>query len=70
MKLGLSLSGGGIKGVSHIGAIKALEEARSLIIFQGLLQEVLLQHYMLADITQMKFMKYLKNMLNLLNMLI
>ncbi len=27
MKLGLSLSGGGIKGVSHIGAIKALEEA-------------------------------------------
>ncbi len=28
MKLGLSLSGGGIKGVSHIGAIKALEEAR------------------------------------------
>jgi len=28
MKLGLSLSGGGIKGFSHIGAIKALEEAR------------------------------------------
>lgn len=27
MKLGLSLSGGGIKGVCHIGAIKALEEA-------------------------------------------
>lgn len=27
MKLGLSLAGGGIKGVSHIGAIKALEEA-------------------------------------------
>lgn len=27
MKLGLSLSGGGIKGASHIGAIKALEEA-------------------------------------------
>lgn len=27
MKLGLSLSGGGIKGVSHIGVIKALEEA-------------------------------------------
>lgn len=27
MKLGLSLSGGGIKGVSHIGAIKALDEA-------------------------------------------
>ncbi len=27
MKLGLSLSGGGIKGFSHIGAIKALEEA-------------------------------------------
>ena len=26
MKLGLSLSGGGIKGISHIGAIKALEE--------------------------------------------
>lgn len=26
MKLGLSLAGGGIKGVSHIGAIKALEE--------------------------------------------
>ena len=27
MKLGLSLAGGGIRGVSHIGAIKALEEA-------------------------------------------
>ncbi len=27
MKLGLSLAGGGIKGASHIGAIKALEEA-------------------------------------------
>lgn len=27
MKLGLSLAGGGIKGFSHIGAIKALEEA-------------------------------------------
>ena len=27
MKLGLSLAGGGIKGVSHIGSIKALEEA-------------------------------------------
>lgn len=27
MKLGLSLAGGGIKGVAHIGAIKALEEA-------------------------------------------
>ena len=27
MKLGLSLAGGGIKGVSHIGAIKALKEA-------------------------------------------
>jgi NTE family protein len=26
MKLGLSLSGGGIKGAAHIGAIKALEE--------------------------------------------
>ena len=26
MKLGLSLSGGGIKGISHVGAIKALEE--------------------------------------------
>lgn len=28
MKLGLSLAGGGIKGFSHIGAIKALEEAK------------------------------------------
>lgn len=27
MKLGLSLSGGGIKGASHIGGIKALEES-------------------------------------------
>lgn len=27
MQLGLSLAGGGIKGVAHIGAIKALEEA-------------------------------------------
>lgn len=27
MKLGLCLSGGGIKGIAHIGAIKALEEA-------------------------------------------
>lgn len=27
MKLGLCLSGGGVKGFSHIGAIKALEEA-------------------------------------------
>ena len=26
MKLGLCLAGGGIKGVAHIGAIKALEE--------------------------------------------
>ena len=26
MKLGLSLSGGGIKGAAHIGAIKALKE--------------------------------------------
>ena len=26
MKLGLCLSGGGIKGAAHIGAIKALEE--------------------------------------------
>ena len=26
MKLGLCLSGGGIKGVAHVGAIKALEE--------------------------------------------
>ena len=28
MKLGISLSGGGIKGTSHIGALKALEESR------------------------------------------
>lgn len=27
MKLGLCLSGGGIKGAAHIGAIKAFEEA-------------------------------------------
>ena len=27
MKLGLSLSGGGIKGIAHVGAIKALEES-------------------------------------------
>lgn len=27
MKLGLSLAGGGIKGIAHIGAIKALEES-------------------------------------------
>lgn len=27
MKLGLSLAGGGVKGFSHVGAIKALEEA-------------------------------------------
>lgn len=27
MKLGLCLSGGGIKGVAHVGALKALEEA-------------------------------------------
>lgn len=27
MKLGLSLAGGGIKGIAHVGAIKALEEA-------------------------------------------
>ena len=27
MKLGISLAGGGIKGASHIGALKALEEA-------------------------------------------
>lgn len=27
MKLGLSLAGGGIKGMAHIGAIKAIEEA-------------------------------------------
>ena len=26
MKLGLCLAGGGIKGVAHIGVIKALEE--------------------------------------------
>ena len=26
MKLGLSLSGGGVKGSAHIGVIKALEE--------------------------------------------
>lgn len=26
MKIGLVLSGGGIRGVAHIGAIKALEE--------------------------------------------
>ena len=26
MKLGLSLSGGGVKGAAHIGVIKALEE--------------------------------------------
>lgn len=26
MKLGLCLAGGGIKGIAHIGAIKALEE--------------------------------------------
>ncbi len=29
MKLGLCLSGGGIKGAAHIGAIKALEEERN-----------------------------------------
>lgn len=28
MKLGLCLAGGGIKGVAHIGAIKALEEEK------------------------------------------
>lgn len=27
MELGLCLSGGGVKGAAHIGAIKALEEA-------------------------------------------
>lgn len=27
MSLGLSLAGGGIKGIAHIGAIKALKEA-------------------------------------------
>ena len=26
MKIGLALSGGGIKGTAHIGAIKAFEE--------------------------------------------
>ena len=26
MKLGLSLSGGGVKGAAHIGVLKALEE--------------------------------------------
>lgn len=26
MKIGLALAGGGLKGVAHIGAIKALEE--------------------------------------------
>lgn len=26
MKLGLALSGGGVKGAAHIGVIKALEE--------------------------------------------
>ena len=31
MKLGLCLSGGGIKGAAHIGAIKALEEERNWI---------------------------------------
>jgi len=28
MKKGLCLAGGGVKGAAHIGAIKALEEAR------------------------------------------
>lgn len=29
MKVGLCLSGGGIKGVAHIGVIKALEEKKT-----------------------------------------
>ena len=28
MKLGLSLSGGGVKGAAHIGALKAFEERK------------------------------------------
>lgn len=28
MKLGLCLAGGGIKGIAHIGVIKALEEEK------------------------------------------
>ena len=29
MKIGLCLAGGGIKGVAHIGSIKAMEEERN-----------------------------------------
>lgn len=29
MKIGLCLAGGGMKGVAHIGAIKAMEEERN-----------------------------------------
>lgn len=42
MKLGLSLAGGGIKGVAHIGALKAFEEKTyTLIIYQERPQEAL-----------------------------
>ena len=35
MKLGLSLSGGGVKGAAHIGVLKALEENNIKIDYIG-----------------------------------
>ena len=32
MKIGLCLSGGGVKGAAHIGVIKALEEEKNIYI--------------------------------------
>ena len=47
-KVGIVLSGGGAKGVAHIGVIKALEELNILlIILQEQASELLLADYIL-----------------------
>lgn len=47
-KVGIVLSGGGAKGVAHIGVIKALEELNiPMIILQEQASELLLADYIL-----------------------
>ena len=65
MKLGLCLSGGGIKGASHVGVLQALEDENIKIdIFLEHLLEVLLLHYMQLATSLQKFTIFLSNMLN------
>ena len=55
MKIGIALSGGGIRGIAHAGVLKALEENNIKM------QEEWLQAYMPWELNLKKYIYYLRN---------